>query len=155
MPWVKLRHTSESPVLLGVEISLLDELFSSLEGLSSQVLFSLREKVAKLCKLSLLDAHEDVLLRDHILEVSIRTELLFQTQSFDSDIGFQRFEDLVIAEEAVCRQVQNGQIFDALVVVVIEDLNDTLSDEIQVFDVGLVGDYMLTVGVEPAEHVDN
>jgi hypothetical protein len=88
LPWVKLRHTSESPVLLGVEISLLDELFSSLEGLSSQVLFSLREKVAKLCKLSLLDAHEDVLLRDHILEVGIRTELLFQTQSFDSDIGF-------------------------------------------------------------------
>lgn len=152
---VMLRHTSEPPIFLRIKIPLLDKGKSSLLGLSDQILFGLREQFAHIQEPIFLNTHEDIFLCDHLTGVSISTECLFEAQCPDSNIGFQRFKNLIITKEAILWQVQNCHIFDALVVVVVEYLYDTLSNEIQVLDVGFVGDHRLAMGKESTEHVDD
>jgi hypothetical protein len=62
---------------------------------------------------------------------------------------------LVVSEVRELWQVEDWLLLLDLIVVVVVDLNDSLSDEIHLLDVTLVTNDSLSRGVESAEHIDD
>ena len=62
---------------------------------------------------------------------------------------------MVVSEVRELWQVENWLLFLDLIVVVVVDLNNSLSDEIHLLDITLVTNDSLTGSVESAEHVDD
>ena len=64
-------------------------------------------------------------------------------------------KDLVVSEVGVLWQVEDWLLFVSLVILVVEDLNKSLSDEIHFLDIALETDNSLAWGIDSAVHADN
>ena len=64
-------------------------------------------------------------------------------------------KNLVVSKVTKFRQVENRSFLDDFIVIIIENLNDSLSDEIYLLNVTFVADYNSSGGVKSAEHVDD
>jgi hypothetical protein len=160
---ILLWSKSESNLLevsLGVGVLLSHESLSSLEGLSLNVVGSLREKVAEVIQFVLVDTHEDDvgktlhwLLGGFLLAAFVGVWIVLK--GLDDNIGLQLLEDLVVSEVRELWQVEDWLLLLDLIVVIVVDLYDSLSDEIHLLDVTLVTNDGLSRGIESTEHVDD
>jgi hypothetical protein len=62
---------------------------------------------------------------------------------------------LVVTEVTKFRQVKDWSFLDDLIIVIVENFNDSLSDEIHLLNVTFVADYNSTWSVKSAEHIDD
>ena len=154
-----LLETDLLEVSLGVCVLLGHEPLSSLQGLSLDVVSGLREQIAKVVKLVLVDAHEDDVRQVlHGLRLGLLVALAgswIVLQGLDHNVGLELLQDLVVTEVRELGEVEDWLLLDDLIVVVVVDLDDTLSDEVHLLDVALVADDSLSWRVKSAEHVDD
>lgn len=153
-------HTNLLEVSLGVGVLLSHESLSSFKGLSLNVVGSLREKVTEVIQLILVDTHEnDIGKTLHWLSwgslLATFIGVWIVLESFDHNVGLQLLKDLVISEVRELGQVEDWLFLLDLIIVIVVDLDNSLSDEVHLLDITLVTDYSLTWGVESAEHVDD
>lgn len=76
-------------------------------------------------------------------------------QSSDHNVGLKALQDLIVSEITEFRQVKDWLFFLNLIIIVVVDLDDTLSDEVDFFDIALVADNNSSWGIKSAEHIDN
>jgi len=125
---------------------LLDESLSSLHGFSSDIVSSLWEKVTQPSQLLLVDTHENDIWKSLIID--LLSILVFAwlswiwviLQSFDNNVRLKLLEDLVISKVTKFRQVKNRSFLHDFIIVIVVNLNDTLSDEVDFLDIALVAD---------------
>ena len=147
--------------LLGVDRFLLHEPDSPLPGSLLDVFCRLWEQVAKLLDLLLLHTHEQDVGKLLLMFVVVQGLLV----SLVNQVGFEVEEDLEVAEVGVLGEVQDRFLFvnSSLLVVtnfivislIVVHVDQSLSDEEHLLDVGLVADHDLAWDVDPAEHVDD
>jgi len=140
------RHTSLFPVSLGVEVLLLDESLSSLHGFSSDIVSSLWEKVTQPSQLLLVDTHENDIWKSLVIDLLSILAFAWLSwiwvilQSFDNNVWLKLLKDLVISKITKFRQVKNRSFLHDFIIVIVVNLNDTLSDEVNFLDITLVAD---------------
>ena len=137
----------------GVQVLLLHESVSSLEGSSLDIVSGLREELAQLLQDILGDAHENNV--RHWLEVSVLLVLRSMGQGLEQNVGLEIVQDLVVSEVGVFWKVKDWLLLIDFIILVVVNLDETLSDEVHFLDVGFVGDYSLTRGVNSAVHADD
>ena len=140
-------------VLLRVGVLLLHESLSSLKGSSLDILSGLREQVAEFEELGLLDTHEDDVREN--LGLTVFLVIWVVGQGLEDNIGFEAVKDLVVTEVGVLWQVEDWLFFFFLVVLIVENLNKSLSDEIHFLDIALETDNSLSWGIDSAVHADD
>ena len=64
-------------------------------------------------------------------------------------------KDLIISKITKFRQVKDWSFLNNFIIIIIENFNDSLSDEINLLNVTFVADYNSTRGVKSAEHIDD
>lgn len=138
---------------LGVGILLLHELLSSLKRSSLDVLSSLWEEVAELIQVLVGTAHEDDVWQ--VVSRSILLVIWSVSEGLEKQIGLEVVEDLVVSKVGVFGQVKNGFVLDLLVIFVVVDFNEALSDEKHFLDIALVADHHLAWVLNSTEHIDN
>ena len=158
-----LWSKSESNLLevsLGVGVLLSHESLSSLEGFSLNIVGCLREKVAQVIQFILVYTHEDDigktlhwLLGGSLLATFVGVWIVLK--GLDNNVGLQLLENLVISEVRELWQVEDWLLFLDLIVVVVVDLDNSLSNKIHLLDVTLVTNNGLTRCVKSTEHVDD
>jgi hypothetical protein len=137
----------------GVGVLLLHELLSSLQRSSLDVLGGLREQLAELVQVLHRAAHENNIRKDFG-----RSVLLFVGgvgEGLEEEVALEVVENLIVSEVRVLGKVQDGLVFDFLVVFVVVNLDQTLTDEEHLFDVGLVTNDGFAGVLDAAEHVDD
>ena len=131
---------------------MLHESLSSLQGSSLDVLSGLWEQLTELKELAFLNAHKDDVWKKLGLTLLV---IWGVSESLEHDVGLELIENLVVTEVGVLWQVKDGLLLGLLIVFVIENLDESLSDEVHLFDVTLVADDSLAWGVDSAVHVDD
>lgn len=144
---------SFSLVPSGVQVLLLHESVSPLEGSSLDVVGSLREEFAQLLQDVLGDTHEDDV--GHWLEVSILLVLWGVSQGLEQNVGLEVVQDLVVSEIGVLWKVKDGLFLVDLIILVVINLDESLSDEVHLLDIGFVRNDSLTRCVNSAIHTNN
>jgi hypothetical protein len=137
----------------GVGVLLLHELLSSLQRSSLDVLGGLREQLAELVQVLHRAAHENNIRKDFSGSV-----LLFVGgvgEGLEQEVALEVVENLIVSEVRVLGKVQDGLVFDFLVVFVVVNLHQTLTDEEHLFDVGLVTNDGFAGVLDAAEHIDD
>ena len=76
-------------------------------------------------------------------------------EGLEDDVRLQVVQDLVVAEVAVLRQVQNGSLLLELIVLVVVDLDQPLSDEVHFLDIALVANHTFTRCRDAAVHLND
>jgi hypothetical protein len=76
-------------------------------------------------------------------------------QSLNDNVRLKFLKNLVVSEVAEFRQVKNWSLLNDLIVVVIKNFNDSLSNEINLLHVTFVADNNSSRGVESAEHIND
>lgn len=76
-------------------------------------------------------------------------------QSLNHDIRLQLFKDLIVSEVRELWKVEDWLILLNLIVVIVVDLYNTLSDKVHLLDIALVADNCFAWGVKSAEHIDD
>ena len=74
---------------------------------------------------------------------------------FEYDVGFQVVQDLVVTKIAEFWQIEDWFIFFVLVVFVVVDFDEALSDEIHFFDIALVANNTLAWCRDTAIHLND
>jgi hypothetical protein len=136
-------------VSLGVSVLLSHESLSSLKSLSLNVVGSLREKVAEVIQFVFVHTHEDDVGKTlhWLLGVSLRATFVgvwIVLKGLDDNVGLQLLQNLVVSEVREFWQVEDWLLFLDLIIVVVVDFDDSLSDEIHFLDVTLVTNDGLT-----------
>ena len=126
---------------------------SSFERSSLDVVGSLWEELAQLLQDILGDTHENDI--RHWLKVTVLLVLWGMSQGLEQDVGLEVVQDLVVAEVRVLWKVEDGFLLFDFVILVVVDLNESLSDEVHLLDVGFVGDDGLARCVDTAVHADD
>lgn len=103
------------------------------------------------------DAHENDI---NLLVLLISGFLFFwvASQGFEYHVGLEIKENMVVAEVTEFGKIENGWrllIFEELIIIVIFDFNDTLSNEVHFFYVTFVADNNSSLVVESAIHIDD
>jgi len=110
----------------------------------------LREKFAKLKELILGNTHEDNVW--HWLGCSASVILIVWGKGLEHDVGLEVRQNLVVTEVGELRQVEDWLFFLVLVIFIVEDFNQTLSDEVHFLDIALVRNDNFTRSVNSAVH---
>ena len=76
-------------------------------------------------------------------------------KSSENDVGLQVVENLVVSEVRELGQIKNWLFFLLFIVLVVIDLNESLSDEVHLFHVTFVADNCLSWRINPAIHRNN
>ena len=76
-------------------------------------------------------------------------------QCFEHDVRLQVVQDLVVTKVTVFGQIENGSLLVKLIVLVIVDFNEALSDEIHLLHITFVADDTLSWRRDTAIHLDN
>jgi hypothetical protein len=76
-------------------------------------------------------------------------------QSLNHNVRLKFLKNLVVSEVAEFRQVKNWSLLNDLIVVVIKNFNDSLSNEINLLHVTFVADNNSSRGVKSAEHIND
>jgi hypothetical protein len=76
-------------------------------------------------------------------------------QSLNDNVRLKFLKNLVVSEVAEFRQVKNWSLLNDLIVVVIKNFNDSLSNEINLLHVTFVADNNSSRGVKSAEHIND
>jgi hypothetical protein len=126
---------------------------SPLEGSSLDVVSSLGEEFAQLLQDVLRDTHEDDV--GHWFEVSILLVLRGVSQGLEQNVGFKVVQDLIVSEVGVLRKIEDGLFLVDLVILVVVNLDESLSDEVHLLDIGFIRDNSLTRSVNSAIHTDD
>ena len=112
----------------------------------------MREQITELKELALLNAHKDDVWKNLGLPFLVFWGV---SESLEHDVGLETIENLVVTEVRVLWQVEDGLLLALLIVLVVENLDESLSDEIHLLDITLVADDSLAWGVDSAVHVDD
>lgn len=138
---------------------MLDKSLSSLLGFSYDVISSLREQITQINKLLFINTHENNIGKGlHLLRILLFVLIWWVwilRQSLNDNVGFKFLKNLVVSEVAEFRQVKNWSLLNDLIVVIVENFNDSLSDEINLLNVTFVADHHSSRGVQSAEHVND
>lgn len=126
---------------------------SSLQRSSLDVLSSLWEEVAKLLEDILRDAHENDIW--HGFETAILLVLGGVGQGLEEDVRLEVVENLIVSEVRVLWKIQDRLFLVELIVLIVVNFNQTLSDEIHLLHIGFVADNSLARGVNSAVHADD
>lgn len=110
----------------------------------------MREKFAKLKKFILRNAHEDNVW--HWLGGSTSVIFIVWGKGLEYNIGLEVRQNLVVSEVGELWQVKDWLFFLVLVIFVVENFNQTLSDEVHFLHIALVGDDNFARRVDSAVH---
>lgn len=119
-----------------VQILLLHKSVSPLEGSSLDVVGRLGEEFAQLLQDVLRDTHEDDV--GHWLEVSILLVLRGMGQGLEQNVRFEVVQDLIVSKVGVLGKVKDWLFLVDLIILVVVNLDEALSDEVHLLDVGFV-----------------
>lgn len=126
------------------------ESLSSFEGLALDVLCRLWEEMAEVKKLILADAHE-VDIWDMINGLTLLSCMLCR-QRLIHQIGLQFIQNLEVTEVCKFGQIQYCFVFGDFIVLVVEHLDDALSNKEHLLDWAFVTDYHAILLEDSAKH---
>lgn len=120
----------------GVQVLLLHESVSPLEGSSLDIVSGLGEELAQLLQDVLRDTHEDDV--GHWFKVSVLLVLWSVSQGLEQNVGLKVVQDLVVSEIGVLWKIEDWLFLVNLIILVVINLDESLSDEVHLLDIRFV-----------------
>lgn len=126
---------------------------SPLKRSSLNVVSSLWEELAQFLQDILGDTHENDI--GHWLEVTVLLVLWSVSQGLEQNVRFQVVQNLVVSEVGVLRKIEDWLLLVELIVLVVVNLDETLSDEVHLLNIRFITNNSLSGCVNSAIHADD